>query len=229
MKTSERVYQRLMDEILEGTLTPGAPLSEVDQAQRLGSSRTPLREALSRLEAAGLVISSSGRRTRVAPITHQGIIRLFEMRRALEELGVRLAARRNTSAVFKAMADEFADASITLVDTPESVDAYYLLNQRFDEAVTNAADNEYLSSGLRTIRFHATRLRQIARTNPHRLRESARETRVICEAIDAGDEELAAHSTHLHLHNSLEHIVSSLPAGDIDYLFLGHKPEGALA
>lgn len=214
MTTSERAYQRLMDEILDGTLAPGSPLSEVEQAERLGISRTPIREALSKLEADGLVMSSSGRRSRVAPISHHGIVRLFEMRRALEELGARLAARRNTAQVFATLAEEFGDAAVALVDTPDSVDAYYRLNRRFDEAVTESVDNAYLVSGLRTIRFHAARLRQIARNNPPRLRESARETLTICKAIDSGNEELAAHSTHLHLHNSLQHIVSALSAGD---------------
>ncbi len=216
MKTSDRAYQRLMSEILEGSLAPGMSLSEVDQSVRLGISRTPLREALSRLEADGLVITTPGRRTRVAPLSHQGTIRLFEMRRSLEELAARLAARRNNSALFATLAEEFGHAAITLIDTPESIDTYYELNHRFDEAVTTAADNDYLSSGLRTIRFHATRLRQIARSNPERLRESARETRAICEAIDSGDEELAAHATHLHLHHSLQHILASFSAAVAD-------------
>ena len=197
---------------MDGALPPGLVLRESDQSQRLGISRTPLREAFSRLEADGLVHTTTGRRTQVAPVSRQTTVRLFEMRRSLEELAARLAARRRESGVFASLATEFADAAHQSFEGSEQVSDYYRLNHRFDEVVARSADNDYLGPALRTIRFHAARVRRIAQSDPDRLRASARETEQICRAIDMGDEELAAHATHLHLHNSLQHILSSFSA-----------------
>ncbi|WP_313357887.1 GntR family transcriptional regulator, partial [Microbacterium sp.] len=59
MRASDRAYQTLLDEIQSGALAPGAVLAEVEQAARLGVSRTPLREALRRLAADGLAVQQS--------------------------------------------------------------------------------------------------------------------------------------------------------------------------
>jgi DNA-binding GntR family transcriptional regulator len=211
VKASEKAYNTLVTEILDGSLEPGTLLTEVEQSSRLGISRTPLREALSKLSADGLVLSLSGRGARVAPVSREGITRLYEMRRSLEELAARLAARQGDPLVFSQLADDFAQAETELTGSEETIDLYYDLNRRFDEAIDDAVHNEYLVSALRTIRQHATRFRRIARRDVNRLRRSAAETRVICEAIVQGEEDVAAHATHIHLHHSLKHILGTLP------------------
>lgn len=211
MKASEKAYNSLVTEILDGSLQPGTLLTEVEQSSRLGISRTPLREALSKLSADGLVLSLSGRGARVAPVSREGITRLYEMRRSLEELAARLAARRGDPLVFSRLADDFAQAEAELTDSEDTIDLYYDLNRRFDEAIDDAVNNDYLVSALRTIRQHATRFRRIARSDVTRLRRSATETRVICEAIVQREEDVAAHATHIHLHYSLKHILGTLP------------------
>ncbi|KAA9148893.1 FCD domain-containing protein, partial [Microbacterium lushaniae] len=87
----------------------------------------------------------------------------------------------------------------------------YALIARFDAAIDAAVVNDYLTSALRTVRTHLVRVRRMARDNPVRLRESAREHELIASAIAAGDGELAAHATHVHLHNALTTILESLP------------------
>jgi DNA-binding GntR family transcriptional regulator len=211
VKASEKAYSTLVAEILNGSLEPGTLLTEVEQSSRLGISRTPLREALSKLSADGLVESLSGRGARVAPVSREGITRLYEMRRSLEELAARLAARRGDPFLFAGLADDFALAEAELTDSPETIDLYYDLNRRFDEAIDAAVHNDYLVSALRTIRQHATRFRRIARRDLTRLRRSAADTRVICEAIVQHEEDVAAHATHIHLHHSLRHILGTLP------------------
>lgn len=69
MRASERAYQALRAEILDWSLPPGAGLGEVEQAERLGISRTPVREALSRLVADGLAEQAPGRGTVVADLS----------------------------------------------------------------------------------------------------------------------------------------------------------------
>lgn len=207
MRASDRAYDTLLDEIQSGALGPGTVLAEVEQATRLGVSRTPLREALGRLAADRLVVQASPRVTVVSDIDADDIRELFEVRRALEETAARLAATRADAAEFTAVAAEFAH-----VDSDSDPDAYYRLIARFDTAIDEAVANEYLTTALRNVRTHLVRVRRLARDNPQRIAASATEHRVIAAAIAAGDADLAAHATHVHLYNALTSILESLEA-----------------
>ncbi|QKJ20707.1 GntR family transcriptional regulator [Microbacterium hominis] len=208
MRASDRAYATLLDEIQAGLLPPGAVIAEAEQAARLGVSRTPLREAIGRLAADGLVVQQSPRVTVVSDVDAGDIRELFEVRRALEESAARLAAERAEPAVFAALAAEFATASVAA----DALDAYYALIARFDTALDAAVRNDYLTSALRTVRTHLVRVRRLARDNPERLAASVAEHRLIAAAIAARDADLAAHATHVHLHNALTSILTSLDA-----------------
>lgn len=214
MRASERTYATLVAEIQRGVLAPGTVLGEVEQAARLGVSRTPAREAIGKLVTEGLAVQLSPRVTVVSEFDVANIRALFEVRRALEESAARLAASRATPAVFWALAADFSAAH------PESgeleADDYYALIARFDRALDEAVANEYSSSALRTIRTHLARARQLARDNLPRLRASVAEHRLIAEAIACGDGDLAAHATHVHLHNALAAILGSIEAGETE-------------
>ena len=209
MRASDRAYRTLLQEIQDGALAAGTVLAEAEQAARLGVSRTPLREALGRLVADGLVVQQSPRVTVVSDVDAGDIRELFELRRALEESAARLAADRGDSAVFAALAAEFATASL---DGDAATDSYYALISRFDAALDAAVGNDYLASALRTVRTHLVRVRRLARDNPGRLGASVAEHRLIAAAIAVGDAELAAHATHVHLHNALASILDSVEA-----------------
>ena len=207
MRASDRAYRTLLDEIQSGRLAPGAVVGEVEQAARLGVSRTPLREALGRLGADGLVVQQSPRVTVVSDLDAGDIRELFEVRRALEETAARLAAARGDAETFATLADEFTTAS---VDGAAAADDYYGLIARFDAALDGAVANDYLTSALRSIRTHLVRVRRLARDNPSRLAASVAEHGLIASAIAARDADLAAHATHVHLHNALTSILGSL-------------------
>ncbi|WP_121061073.1 GntR family transcriptional regulator [Microbacterium telephonicum] len=207
MKASDLAYGTLLDEIQSGVLAPGTVLAEVEQSSRLGVSRTPLREALGRLAADGLVAQASPRVTVVTAIDQGDIRDLFQVRRALEETAARLAAASADRHVFAGLADEFAHAQ-----PRGDADDYYALIARFDRALDAAVANDYLTAALRTVRTHLVRVRRLARDNPDRLAASVGEHRVIAAAIAAGDTDLAAHATHVHLHNALTSILESLEA-----------------
>lgn len=205
---SDRAYAALLDGIQSGVLPAGTVLGEVEQAERLGVSRTPMREALRRLIADGLVVQQSPRVTVVADLDADDIRSLFEIRRALEESSARLAAARGDAALFAALAREFA---IVDLSDPAGRDAYFALIARFDAALDAAVANDYIASALRTVRTHLVRVRRMARDKPARLAASAAEHRTIAEALAARDGDLAAHATHVHLHNALAGILDSLP------------------
>ena len=210
MRASDKAYSKLFHEIVDGDIAPGTVLAEVEQSTRLGVSRTPLREALSRLTADGLVESAPGRGVVVTEISLENITELYEVREALEEQAARLAAQRRDPKVFIRIAEQFADADRLIESGEEGVRHYYELNEKFDEAVDAAVNNAYLVSALQNSRVHLSRIRRIARGNPARLHDSAQETMLIIEAIIAGDAALAAHATHVHLHKSLTNIRASI-------------------
>ena len=207
----DRAYAALLDGIQSGALAAGSVLGEVEQAARLGVSRTPLREALRRLAADGLVVQQSPRVTVVADLDADDIRALFEIRRALEETSARLAAARGDAVLFAALAEEFARVDLT---DPAGRDAYYALIARFDAALDAAVANDYIAAALRTVRTHLVRVRRMARDKPARLAASIAEHRTIARALAARDGDLAAHATHVHLHNALTGILDTLDTLD---------------
>lgn len=212
MRASDRAYESLREEILTGRLTAGTALSEVDLAERLGVSRTPLRAALARLALEGLVDTTRGRTGVVSAVSAESITALFELREALETQAARLAARRRDPAVFDALAERFAAAPALLGEG--GVDAYYALVAEFDAALDAALGNPVYRGALDGVRLHLARARRIATDNLERLVRSAEEHRLICAAIRDGDAALAASATTVHLKASLTTILDTLAAAE---------------
>ena len=211
LRASERAYRALREEILDGTLAPGTVLGEVEQAERLGVSRTPLREALSRLTADRL-IAAAGHRLTVTEVTIDNITELFEIRWALESQSARLAAGRRDPVAFSELASRFREAPVLLTEGSDGIHRYYQLVQDFDDAVDAAVGNFSLTTALNSVRVHLARIRRLAHRDPERLRAAASEHLLIVEAIAAGDAALAADATHVHLHRSLTNILVAAEA-----------------
>lgn len=206
-RASDRAYQALRTEILDGSLAPATVLLEVEQADRLGMSRTPVRVALNRLLAEGLV-SAGGRGVTVTSVRAEDVESFFELRTCLESHAAQLAARRATTEEFQRFVAEFHDARDQLLvdgSAQQVIDDYFSLIRRFDDAIDAAADNRYLVDALTTLRTHVSRVRHMAGSARARLITSADEHALIAEAIAQHDPVLADHATHVHLHNSLEH------------------------
>jgi len=212
VRASDTAYAALREDILAGRLAPGTALSEIELAERLGVSRTPLRAALARLALEGLVDTTRGRTGVVSAVSAESITELFELREALETQAARLAARRRDPAVFGAIAARF-DAAPELLREGD-VEAYYGLVAEFDAALDAALGNAVYRGALDGVRLHLARARRIATGNPERLVRSAEEHRLICAAIRDGDGALAASATTVHLKASLTQILDTLAARD---------------
>jgi DNA-binding GntR family transcriptional regulator len=211
LRASDRAYLTLRSEILDADLRAGTVLAEVEQSKRLGVSRTPLREALGRLAAEGLVSGHSGRGVIVTEVSADNVTELFELREALEVQAARLAARRRDPHPFAALRAKFDDVDDLLVDRHR----YYELVAQLDAAIDTASGNPHLVGALDGVRTHVARIRRLAQDDPDRLRDAAREHLQILDAILDGDESLAASATQLHLRNSLRNILAATAPAQI--------------
>lgn len=215
---ADRAFDALRAAIVDGELAPGSPLTEVEQAARLGVSRTPVREAFARLIAAGLVTERGPRTLVVSEIEADDVDALFELRTALDEQAARLAARgvANSASVgerFSELAARFAavDRAALAADDPQR-HGYYALVAEFDAALDNSlSSSPYLAAAIQSTRVHLARVRRLARDDDDRLARSAAEHAAIARAIADGDPERAAAATRLHLHEALTSIHTHLP------------------
>lgn len=209
-RASDRAYRVLRDEIISWHALPGTPLAEVELAARLGMSRTPVREALTRLAEDGLVVAVGGRGLVVAPLDEHDIRALYVLRAALEPVAARLAAQTADPATFHGLAEAFDRVTPALDGTETELQEYYRLIHRFDEAIDDAVDNDYLAAALRSAHTHAARIRRASRDNRTRLAAAADEHAEIARAIAAGNPDIAEHATRLHLHRSLANALATM-------------------
>ena len=156
MRASDRAYASLRDDIIEWRILPGTVLAEVEQSERLGVSRTPLREALSRLTAEGLTTAAGGRGVVVTDISLDDIDELFELRETLEGKAAALAAERGDAAVFEALRVELLQAPHLINGSDPGRHAYYELAGRLDAAIAEAiaAGNPRLAEAATTLHLH---------------------------------------------------------------------------
>jgi GntR family transcriptional regulator, rspAB operon transcriptional repressor len=211
MRASEIAYERLREDIIQWRLQPGAALGEVELAERLGVSRTPVREALLRLTAEGLVTTDGGRTATVSVVSLDHIRDLYELREALETQAARLAARRRDASVFQALREDFRRESAGT--DPADSEQSYSIGAQLDAAIYKAAGSVYLINALHELRGPLERIRRYAHSSPGRLSASISEQLLIVEAIIEQDETLAAQATAVHLHNSLTDVLRSVPSG----------------
>lgn len=209
MRASDTAYAALRDDILHWNTPPGTVFAEVEQAERLNLSRTPIREAFAKLTAEGLLVALPGRGLVVSDLSRETIVELFELRVVLESEAARLVAIRREPEVFLALRDEFA-AAPALLERDDDRREYYSLVERLDAAMDEAVKSRFLLSAIRRLRPHLVRVRRLARDNRERLLAAAAEHLIIVEAIIDGDSELAAGATSIHLKKSLKNILNAV-------------------
>ncbi|MGW9349137.1 GntR family transcriptional regulator [Nocardiopsis flavescens] len=228
MSKTEDVYRRLREEIETSALAPGEKLSETAVAERLGASRTPVREALRRLAREGLVDFSPGEVARVSHVSLSGVRELFEFRMILEPAAAAMVAADGVSSPglvvpFEGLAEEFEDVAGRVGSEPweELRSRFYPLTERFDRCLVEAAHNAALVEAIVQQRGQSKRLRSIAHNDPGHLAASAAAHLEMSRSIARGRSAEAAEAVREHLTETLETIVqglvrrSTLPLSDV--------------
>jgi DNA-binding GntR family transcriptional regulator len=203
LTSAERVANDLRAGILHGRLAAGARLGEVELAERLGVSRTPVREALTRLAAEGLVEIVPNRGARVATWTVAELEGVFDLRVSLEPRLAGLAAGAATDADVAAL-DELAHRMIA-VGSPgprQDLDALVPLNRAFHDRLVALADHPTLATALAAA-IHPPIVRRNFHTyDEASLRRSLAHHAEIVAALRAGDPVWAQAVMTAHISNA---------------------------
>ncbi|MFK0729126.1 GntR family transcriptional regulator [Rothia sp. BD8] len=210
MRASDRVYGILREEIIGWHRPPGTILGEVELADQLGVSRTPVREAVSRLLGDGLAAPRPGRGVVVAEVSADGVREMFELREALDTQTAALAARRADPRVFDRLAERLERMGAALAGDDADRSAYYALVASLDEALDEAADSAWLRHAQEQLRAHLQRVRRLSRKDEARLRAAAAEHAQIARAVASGNPELARAATLVHLDRALSAILRAV-------------------
>ncbi len=189
------VYDSLRDAIWEGRIARGERVREEEVARSLGVSRTPVREALQRLQRRGLLVSGLGRGLIVAELSKREVIELYAMREILEGSAARFAAqhaaRPEIDILYRLQRD--------LADAPDDALLLVKLNRRFHQAIYDAAHNQYLTQTLDALHDSMALLHSTTFRAPNRRRESDEEHRRIVAAIERHDADEAEAIAREHI------------------------------
>ncbi len=191
----ERIHERLRQAILTGEFPPGTPLIEGELAARLGASRTPVREALRRLEAEGLLEPRGARGTVVRELRREDVVCIMEIREALEPLAARRAARRITAPQLRRLGT-LLERMQAAADEPNEMER---ADTAFHDVILEAADGERLKRMLGDVRGELIAWRFLSLSNADRRRETVAEHAAILAALAARDEDAAALRTAEHV------------------------------
>src|SRR4051812_25430071 len=185
----DRAYVALRDAIVDGTLAPGERLRDAELCAWLGLSRTPVREALGRLEQDGLVETAPQRFTRVAPLDRRAARDAFPVVAALHALAAELAVPRLVAADLDAMAA--ANERFTQALAHADVDAALGADDAFHAVFLTASANTEVPRALARLMGRVRRLERL-RFGSLSGRASVRQHAEIAQAAGAGDEAGAA-------------------------------------
>lgn len=191
------VHRRILEELRQGRLAPGDRLRETELAGRFGVSRTPVREAIRRLEAEGIVAHVPRRGATVRRLSRAEIAELYEMRAVLEGTAARLAARAATDFELGDLEDlnrRFAAA--------EGAGEAVRLNRLFHAALLDSARNRFLASSMRSLRNSLTMLGPTTLSRADRTEKAAGEHAAVLMALEGRDGEAAEGAMRAHIQNA---------------------------
>ena len=206
VRAADQAYLALRDLIADGAFDADERIEEIPLSERLGVSRTPVREALQRLAHEGLVICRPNRGYRIVPAGEELVRESYPILGALEAAAVRLAGPKLSAA-----ADEL-DALIDALERAEDPAEQYELDHGFHRRLVRDCGNERLLALIETERVRAQRFDGAHRRGTHDRRGSCAEHRAILAAIREGRSEAAAQLVEAHWRRGVETVATWLAA-----------------
>jgi DNA-binding GntR family transcriptional regulator len=206
----EVVCETLRDAIRKGKLKPGERLMESQLAEDLGVSRTPVREAIRKLELEGYVIMMPRRGTYVANLSIRDVNEVFEIRTSLDSLASGLAAERITDEELERL--QRLLVAIGGYIEENDMDKIVECDTEFHDLLYQASRNSRLVGIIFNLREQLTRFRSTSMAFPGRLKATLEEHRRIVEAIAQGDGAEARAAAEYHMEKSEQTLLESMEA-----------------
>ncbi len=191
------VFNTLRDEILYGKLKPGERLMEIAISERLGVSRTPVREAIRRLEQEGLVDMFPRRGAQVSGVTEKRLADALEARKTLETFAVNAACSRIT----RKQLEKLREANLAFEKAAKQNDAAKTAeaDERFHNIIIEAAGNEMIADTLNNLKEQLFRYRYEYIKDMKEFSHLVEEHRMLTGAIEAGKSDVAVEIIKLHI------------------------------
>lgn len=197
-RMGERAYAAIRDRMLRGEFLPGAWLREEELAAEVGVSRTPVREALRRLAAEGLIEFAANRRARVAQVSERDLNEIFSLRGLLEGFGASLAATRITPdqlAELERLSAQMEQESAS--DAP--AERLAPIHRSFHLLVASAAGNKRLETVIGNVTQVAWLQHTLEKYGPDYTRRSIAQHREIISALRTGNAQWASSIMQAHV------------------------------
>lgn len=193
-------YTLILEAIEAGTYKPGDRLVESELAERLGVSRTPVREALQRLETQSMLMRD-GRSLIVATLDHNQLAELYTVRTELEGLAARLAARHATDEEIRVLQSMVAEDRGLVGGDPRALSR---ANKRFHKLIHLASHNRFLVQQLDLVHRSMALMANTSFAAEGRDEVAIDEHQQIVDAIAAGDGEAAYQALKTHISRAFE-------------------------
>lgn len=202
------VFNTLRQAIIKGELKPGEKLLEIKLADMLGVSRTPIREAMRKLEQEGLVIMTPRHGVTVSGITRKHLQDVLEIRLALERLAIELACERMNAEQLKMLRGLHKE----IKERKDSEDAHELsdIDEKFHEQIYNSTNNPRLIQMLENLREQMYRYRLVYMQDMDKRSRLITEHNRIVKALETHDAESGKNAISEHIKNQEQSILSKI-------------------
>jgi DNA-binding GntR family transcriptional regulator len=205
---TDKVYEQLTDLLIRGELRPGDVITERRMAEQLNASRTPIREALGRLEAEGLVFKQPNRGVTVSPFSTEAFVDILNIRQLLEAEAARLAAGK----ISKARLNEIAAARRRLAASKHpTLSEIWAVDDLLHGEIADAAGNALMASMIRDLRRRTHVFNAFRNMMSHRI--SAEDDDHLLDALEKGDGERAHAAMVSHIAGVKIAIIERLTGG----------------
>ena len=201
----EMVYEELKMQILTGAIVPGTRMMEVELAKEIGVSRTPIREAIRKLEKEGLVTIEPRRGAYASQISTEDMVEILEVRQNMEGLAAFFAASRMKPEQLTELKDvsEHYNAAVQAGNMEEMIKH----DTRFHRIIVESCNNKILVQMIEQLQELVLRFRYIYYDNFRRAENMPEEHQLILDAIESGNAEAARSAADVHIDRLKELVI----------------------
>lgn len=201
---ADQVFDKLENDIIQGVYPKGEVLTELKLVEQLGVSRTPIRDALRRLEQERL-IADTGKGSLVLGITDDDLLDIMNIRERIEGLAAYYAAKNITPEAIKELT-HITDLQ-DFYYNKHDVERLRQVDDEFHDAICRLSGRTVISDTLIPLHRKTRRYRRIAMDDWDRTTQTTREHYEICQAVISGDAELAKKLMKQHILNAKSHMI----------------------